>query len=83
MSSKQSFDKFAKKYKLPQKNTFVYQTVRNKKEWFVIIYGNYKTLKEAKTASNQLPSPFKKSDSWVKKFNLVHKELQNVSENRK
>ena len=80
MSSKQSLEKFFKIYQMPQKNTFVYQTLRNKKVGFVVTYGNYKTFKEAKKASHQLPVPFNKSETWIKKFNLVHKELQNVSE---
>ena len=80
MSSKQSFDTFAKKYQLPQQNTFVYRAVRDKKRWFIVSYGNYKTLKEASAANNNLPSPFNHSATWIKKFSLVHKELREYSE---
>ncbi|WP_022939840.1 AAA family ATPase [Psychromonas hadalis] len=76
MSSEKSRQEFAETHQLPQKDVYLYQTIRNGKNWVVVIYGQFKTRQEANKMAKNLPNSFVNLDSWVKKYAAVHRDLQ-------
>ena len=76
MASRQSLALFKRNYHLPQKNVFVYQTIRKNKPWFVILIGEYNTMKSALVAAKALPPPFTGMPTWAKKWQVVHNDLR-------
>lgn len=75
MSSKKSVQEFTAKHNLPQKNITVYQTIRNDKSWYVVIYGQYENRQAALHASKNLPGSFANMNSWIKTYQIVHQDL--------
>ena len=76
MASRQSLALFKINYHLPQKNVFVYQTIRKNKPWFVILLGEYNTMKSALVAAKTLPPPFTGMPTWAKTWQVVHNDLR-------
>lgn len=76
MSNKKSVQEFTAKHNLPQKNVTIYQTVRNNKAWYVVIYGQYENRSAALSASKNLPSALSDMDSWIKTYQSVHQDLE-------
>ena len=57
------------------KNKFHYfPNTKKGKQWFVLLYGNFATLDEAKKAAKKLPKKFAKP--WLRSFKLLHKEIK-------
>ncbi len=57
------------------KNKFHYfPSTKKGKQWFVLLYGNFSTLDEAKRAAKKLPKKFGKP--WLRSFKLLHKEIK-------
>jgi DamX protein len=75
MNSEQSLHDFAKEHNLPQKGVYIYQTTKNNKPRYVVIFGEYNSHQSAKIASEALPGSFANMDSWIKKYQLVHQDL--------
>lgn len=63
----------AKKYKLS--NYLVYETQRHGRDWYVLVYGEYAGMTQAKQALQQLPEPLKKYTPWIRSLAHVHSEL--------
>lgn len=80
MASLQSLTRFANKHQLPQDNVFVYQTIRNNEPWYVVIYGEYDTIRSAQLAAKNLPASFSKINAWVKSWKTVHSDLRLTNE---
>lgn len=76
MESEKSLKKFVVAHKLPQPDVYVYQTIRNNKPWYVVIFGDYKSLSLAKKAGKRLPGTLARMNPWIKKYQLVHQDLQ-------
>ena len=76
MASKRYLDLFKQKFKFPQENLFLYETVYQNKPWFVVLYGDYDSVNTAQVAARNLPEAFKAMSSWVKQWQLVHDELR-------
>ena len=51
-----------------------FPSTKKGKEWFVLLYGNFSTLDEAKKAAKKLPKKFAKP--WLRSFKLLHKEIK-------
>ena len=75
MSHKDSLQQFITKHNLPQQDVYIYQTTDKNKPRYVIIFGEYRSSQAAKTASKKLPGSLANMDSWIKKYQLVHREL--------
>ena len=75
MGNKKSVLEFTSKHNLPQKNITIYQTIRNNKPWYVVIYGQYENRQVALLASKSLPGSFANMNSWIKTYQLVHQDL--------
>ncbi|MEX0444749.1 SPOR domain-containing protein [Xenorhabdus sp. SGI246] len=65
---------FAKKNNLA--NYKVYETKRNDKTWFILIYGSYNSASEAKKAISLLPTDIQTQKPWVRKLQQVHQDLK-------
>jgi septal ring-binding cell division protein DamX len=63
----------AKKQKLS--NYLVYETQRHGRRWYVLVYGEYAGMTQAKQALQQLPSALKKDTPWIRSLAHVHTEL--------
>jgi len=75
MSTEKSLKEFINQHQLPRKNTYLYQTVRNGKPWYVVIYGQFKNRQTADKVAKKLPGSLAKLDSWVKKYASVHRDI--------
>ncbi|WP_211217206.1 AAA family ATPase [Psychromonas ossibalaenae] len=76
MSSELTLQRFISKHQLPLEGVYLYQTIRNKKPWYVVIFGQYKSLEAARTAGKKLPGSLADMDSWAKKYQSVQQDLR-------
>jgi len=76
LSSEKSLNTFIENYQLPQKDVYLYQTMRNGEKWFVVIYGQFDSREIAIKEAGNRPAILKKLDTWAKKYALVHQDLQ-------
>ncbi|QZY66571.1 SPOR domain-containing protein (plasmid) [Providencia rettgeri] len=63
----------AKKHRLS--NYLVYETERHGRRWYVLVYGEYAGMTQAKQALQQLPRALKKDTPWIRSLFHVHSEL--------
>lgn len=75
-ASETSLNRFIGQHNLPQKDVYIYQTLRDEKPWYVVIYGQYESREIATSQAQELPGTFAKLNTWVKKYALVHQDLQ-------
>lgn len=52
-----------------------YHTYYQNKNWYVLIYGDYASVAQAKLAMQQLPVSVKNMHPWVKSYRTVQKEI--------
>lgn len=71
-SRSDSLQTFAKINRL--KNYKIYKTLRNGQPWYVLIYGNYCSVSEAKHAIATLPAAVQEKKIWVRKFQQVKQD---------
>ncbi|MFG0739471.1 SPOR domain-containing protein [Proteus terrae] len=57
-------------------NYAIYKTQRNGNPWYVLIYGNYRNISEAKQAVSSLPAPVQAKQPWVRPMKHVHQDLK-------
>jgi len=76
MASREYLIQFQNQYRSSLENIYIYQTVRQAKPWYVIIYGDYDSVKSAQLAAKNLPNAFRDMPSWVKKWQVVHNDLR-------
>ena len=62
-----TIEKFIKKYQLSEQ-AGIHQKLHQGKPWFILIYGQYASSKEAIKALKQLPQILQSNKPWVKKF---------------
>lgn len=65
---------FAQKNQLA--NYQVYETSRNGKVWYVLVYGSYPTVNDAKNAVNSLPADVKAKKPWVRTVQQVRQDMK-------
>ncbi|UNH29211.1 SPOR domain-containing protein (plasmid) [Moellerella wisconsensis] len=63
----------ARRHKLS--NYLVYETVRNGRQWYVLVYGEYPTLSAAKKALKAVPPGIQKDKPWIRSLKQVQSEL--------
>jgi len=76
MSSEKSLQEFIVTHQLVGKNFSIYQTVRSGGNWYVVIYGQFENRSAALREAQELSNSPTKLESWVKKYALVHQDLQ-------
>ena len=65
---------FIHEYQLQDK-AFIYQTERNHRHWYVLVYGVYKSKAQARVARDTLPITLRQLQPWVKSVAQVQSEL--------
>lgn len=65
---------FIKQHQL-QGKVIYYHTLRDRQDWYILLYGTYPKNSDARLALQQLPSPIKKLSPWVRNFSAVHAEM--------
>lgn len=73
-SRQDTLEAFAKKNL--NRNYAIYKTQRNGNPWYVLIYGNYRNISEAKQAVSSLPAPVQAKQPWVRPMKHVHQDLK-------
>jgi len=58
-----------------QGNVALVKTLRNGKEWYVLLYGAYVTKQEARAALANLPDPLKKASPWLRSIASVRSTM--------
>ena len=76
LSAQKSLRQFVSQYSLPRENVYVYQTVRDKKTWYIVIFGEYESQQAASNASKHLPGKLANLNGWIRKYQRVHQDLQ-------
>lgn len=76
MAAEESLLQFIAQYGFPKGELHIYQTIRNNKPWYVVIFGEYDSWESAKKASNTLPDSLADLGSWIKRYQLVHQDLR-------
>lgn len=77
VSSPEEVQLFLDKHQLSRK-IYVYPTVRNDTEWFIITFDNFPTIQSARDAVSALPEKLQQLDPWAKSLNQVHREIDRV-----
>lgn len=57
-------------------NYVVYETERHGRRWYVLVAGEYETLKAANQALKALPAELRRNGPWVRSVRQVQKELK-------
>lgn len=76
MHSEKSLQAFIIEHQLAEKHISLYQTIRNGKKWYVVIYGQFKSRQAALNEVKKLSNSPMKLDSWAKKYASIHQDLQ-------
>ncbi|WP_259431038.1 SPOR domain-containing protein [Coxiella burnetii] len=66
---------FVKRHHLEGQTHYFHASYRGH-QWYVLLYGAYKSQGEAKAAIQQLPQPLQKLRPWVKSVRVVKREIQ-------
>ncbi|WP_318475004.1 AAA family ATPase [Photobacterium leiognathi] len=61
-----------------QSSTAIYKTRRDGKIWFIVISGDYKTAKQARTAIRALPNELKALRPWPKSYKKIQQEIERL-----
>ncbi|PHS69954.1 MAG: hypothetical protein COB23_04685 [Methylophaga sp.] len=56
-----------------------FESIRNGRVWYALLYGTYESKKVALEASSQWPAPLNTLPSWLRRFDSVQKQLKNNS----
>ncbi|VAW94266.1 hypothetical protein MNBD_GAMMA20-1338 [hydrothermal vent metagenome] len=67
--------KFIIQHKLKQHLAF-YQTQRNGKPWYSLVYGDYPDKQRAINARNQLPRALREQKPWIRRFDSIQQTLK-------
>jgi DamX protein len=65
---------YTQKHQL-QKQAIFYRTLRDGKQWFVLLYGSFPDRNHALAAIEKLPEEVRKSRPWPRRFANIHGEL--------
>ena len=73
---KVTVDKFLAAYPSVQKLTY-YETKRNGAPWYVVVQASYPSYDAAKAAVNKLPKTLQNQGPWIRKIEVIQKDLKN------
>ncbi|MFT5878966.1 MAG: DamX protein [Moritella sp.] len=54
---------------------YTYQTLRENKPWYVVLYGSFSSVAQANAAKSKLPAKVQKAQPWMKTFSQIQREL--------
>ncbi|NRA71844.1 MAG: AAA family ATPase [Gammaproteobacteria bacterium] len=58
-----------------QPNVYIYQTIRNDKEWFVLLYGSFADRAQAQSVLRNIPADLRSFSPWIKSFKAIQTEI--------
>ncbi|ASA56057.1 SPOR domain-containing protein [Vibrio gazogenes] len=76
-NSLQEVEDFIQRHRL-QNQVYVYPTVRDQVNWYIVTYQNYPTIQMARDAVSTLPRPIQSLGPWAKSLRQVHREIERV-----
>lgn len=74
VSSEDKIVSFINQHGLRGKAGFI-KTIRDGKEWFVLIYGEYANMKEARSGVEALPDYLKNPSPWIRTFKSIQQSM--------
>jgi len=74
-TKRSSAQSFIKKYNL-NSDAHIFESLRNGKPWFSVIYKSFPSHKQASIASSKLPKSIQKSKPWIRQFSQVFKIIK-------
>ncbi len=72
---KQEVLEFIDKYALTG-DVAMFESLRNGRVWYALVYGVYANKQEALTASGEWPAPLNTLPSWLRRFDSVKKQIK-------
>ncbi|SHF41073.1 SPOR domain-containing protein [Vibrio gazogenes] len=76
-NSLQEVEDFIQRHRL-QNQVYVYPTIRDQVNWYIVTYQNYPTIQMARDAVATLPRPIQALGPWAKSLRQVHREIERV-----
>lgn len=73
-SSPAGLKAFARKHKL--NDALFFRTVRNGKDWYVLVYSIFETQEAAQAAVDTLPAKLQAAKPWVRSINSIHRSIR-------
>ena len=77
VQSLEEVQSFIDQYQLTNQ-VFIYPTVRNNVDWYIITYDNYPTIQVARDAVQGLSSELRQLEPWAKSLSQVQREIDRV-----
>ncbi|WP_391088507.1 AAA family ATPase [Vibrio sp. NH-UV-68] len=77
VQSLEEVQSFIGQYQLTNQ-VFIYPTVRNNIDWYIITYDNYPTIQVARDAVQGLSSELRQLEPWAKSLSQVQREIDRV-----
>lgn len=66
---------FLEEYELTEK-IYIYPTVRDDVDWYIVTYDNFPTIQTARDAVATLPQALQQADPWAKSLSQVQSEIE-------
>jgi DamX protein len=76
-NSLQEVEDFIRRHRL-QNQVYIYPTIRNQLNWYIVTYENYPTIQMARDAVATLPRQIQALGPWAKSLRQVHREIERV-----
>ncbi|WP_392340203.1 SPOR domain-containing protein [Moritella marina] len=74
LSRETQLKQYLNEHELPE-GIWTYQTVRNSKPWYVVLYGSFSSAEQANAAKLKLPAAVQKDKPWLKRFTQIQRDL--------
>lgn len=74
LSHPEQLERYLNEHKLTEQ-IYTYQTLRNNKPWYVVLYGSFSSVEQANAAKSKLPIKVQKAQPWMKTFSQIQREL--------
>ncbi|MDW6091663.1 AAA family ATPase [Vibrio rhizosphaerae] len=76
-NSLREVEDFIQRHRL-QNQVYIYPTIRDQVNWYIVTYQNYPTIQMARDAVATLPRPIQSLGPWAKSLRQVHREIERV-----
>jgi len=74
LSRETQLKQYLNENELPE-DIWTYQTLRNNKPWYVVLYGSFTSIEQANAAKLKLPATVQKDKPWLKRFVQIQRDL--------
>jgi len=74
LSRETQLKQYLNENELPE-DIWTYQTLRNNKPWYVVLYGSFTSVEQANAAKLKLPATVQKDKPWLKRFVQIQRDL--------